>query len=157
MPLTLDHALPSGRMLRQIAAACEDTDEYGNETEAVDITGTDLTALLDLANADGDEINSILRGVAANAGNREVNVDAADLQGVIEEGIVSSIVADETVRAELPDRVAAALDIALSMGWNDGSHHKQHALDQIVRALAGDDGYALLMATNPGWDEGIPS
>lgn len=36
------------------------------------------------------------------------------------------------------DRISLALDQALNGGGIDGAHHKQWALDQIVRILAGN-------------------
>ena len=54
--------------------------------------------------------------------------------------------------------------MAVQYGGNDGAHHKDWVIDQMVRALAGD-GYAALVAAAKageggpdtyGWSEGIP-
>ena len=38
-----------------------------------------------------------------------------------------------------PEQVKAALDVAVQFGGIDGAHHKDWVIDQMVRALAGDD------------------
>lgn len=35
------------------------------------------------------------------------------------------------------DRIQKALDIAVRYGGNDGAHHKDWVIDQMVRALTG--------------------
>ena len=40
---------------------------------------------------------------------------------------------------ELQEKIDKALDIALQYGQTDGVHHKAWVIDQIVRALAGDN------------------
>ena len=37
------------------------------------------------------------------------------------------------------DRVKEAIDLAVRYGSIDGDHHKAWVIDQMVRALAGDD------------------
>lgn len=63
------------------------------------------------------------------------------------------------------DRILDILEIIHSYGGIDGGHHKQWALDQIVRIATGDEaGYKMWvkdhMAGEDGpetyeWDEGI--
>lgn len=60
-------------------------------------------------------------------------------------------------------RVAQALDIAHQYGTIDGSHHKMWVIDQMVRALTGDDYPTWVRTHNTGdegpdtygWEEGI--
>lgn len=62
-----------------------------------------------------------------------------------------------------PDGAAKALDIALQYGGIDGGHHKMWVIDQMVRALTGENYGAWVAAANAGedgpdtyeWDEGI--
>ena len=60
-------------------------------------------------------------------------------------------------------KIVAALDIAISYGQIDGAHHKAWTIDQIVRALTGED-YDRVIAEacdgedgpdTYGWDVGI--
>jgi hypothetical protein len=59
-------------------------------------------------------------------------------------------------------RIAEALDIA-EYGQTDGSHHKDWVIDQMVRALTGDNYDEWVRAYRDGedgpetyeWDEGI--
>jgi hypothetical protein len=60
-------------------------------------------------------------------------------------------------------RIEAALEVAFRYGGIDGDHHKTWVIDQMVRALTGDD-YAHWVAAAKsgedgpetyGWDEGI--
>lgn len=62
------------------------------------------------------------------------------------------------------DRIAKALDLAIRYGGIDGDHHKAWVIDQMVRALTGDD-YELVIknacAGDVGpetyeWNTGIP-
>jgi hypothetical protein len=56
-----------------------------------------------------------------------------------------------------------ALEIALSYGQIDGSHHKAWVIDQIVRALTGSKYEEVIKANKVGedgpetydWDEGV--
>jgi hypothetical protein len=59
--------------------------------------------------------------------------------------------------------IEKALEIAFMYGQIDGDHHKAWVIDQMVRALAGDD-YDAWVSTYRGypedleqytWDEGI--
>lgn len=60
-------------------------------------------------------------------------------------------------------RVLRALDVARRFGGIDGNHHKAWVIDQMVRALTGDQYEEWLAKTcygedGPGtysWDEGI--
>lgn len=62
----------------------------------------------------------------------------------------------------LQDRIDSALDLA-SYGQIDGAHHKTWVIDQIVRALTGDNYEAWVADYCNGedgpdtyeWDEGI--
>lgn len=60
-------------------------------------------------------------------------------------------------------RIESAIEIAVRFGGIDGAHHKTWVIDQMVRALAGED-YARIVrdacAGEDGpdtyeWDEGI--
>lgn len=61
------------------------------------------------------------------------------------------------------DRIALALETALSYGQIDGDHHKMWVIDQMVRALTGDKYHEVIDQANFGengpdtyeWDEGI--
>lgn len=53
-------------------------------------------------------------------------------------------------------RIAGALEVISACGGTDGGHHKQWVLDQVVRALTGDD-YEEWKRGHEWWDEGIPS
>jgi hypothetical protein len=61
------------------------------------------------------------------------------------------------------DDAEAALRVLLDYGQTDGAHHKQWAIDQAVRALAGPYYEDLIAAYKAGedgedtyeWDEGI--
>ena len=56
-----------------------------------------------------------------------------------------------------------ALEIAVNYGGIDGSHHKAWVIDQMVRALLGDDYEEFVVEARKGdegpnsyeWDEGI--
>lgn len=61
------------------------------------------------------------------------------------------------------DRIETAIEIAVGYGGVDGVHHKAWVIDQMVRALAGDN-YEHVVAEAKdgedgpdtyGWDEGI--
>lgn len=60
-------------------------------------------------------------------------------------------------------RIKTALEIALSYGGIDGAHHKMWVIDQMVRALSGDEYEKLIRDYRNGedgpdtyeWDEGI--
>ena len=55
--------------------------------------------------------------------------------------------------------VQEALTIAADGGCIDGAHHKQWAINQMVRVLIGDDAYqkwvSAIRAEGYAWDEGI--
>ena len=61
------------------------------------------------------------------------------------------------------ERIEKALDVALRYGGIDGAHHKTWVIDQMVRALTGDEYEAWLVEYRDGedgpetyeWDEGI--
>lgn len=61
------------------------------------------------------------------------------------------------------ERIAAAIDAAETGGGTDGAHHKQWALDQVIRALTGPGYEAWRSGYEDGedgpetywWDEGI--
>jgi len=65
---------------------------------------------------------------------------------------------------KLKAKVTAALNIAFDDGTTDGGHHKMWVIDQMVRALTGDDYDTWVKEFNTGedgpnsyeWDEGIP-
>lgn len=65
--------------------------------------------------------------------------------------------------ARLTEQVRVAREIARDYGSIDGSHHKMWVIDQMVRALTGDDYAAWVAEHNDGedgpdtyeWDEGI--
>jgi hypothetical protein len=61
-------------------------------------------------------------------------------------------------------RIEAAIELAVKYGGIDGAHHKNWVIDQMVRALAGDDYARIVTEAKEGdygpntyeWDEGIP-
>jgi hypothetical protein len=63
----------------------------------------------------------------------------------------------------MKDRIAAALEVAERFGSTDGAHHKAWVIDQMVRALTGDEYAATIRRWKDGeegpetyeWDEGI--
>lgn len=63
----------------------------------------------------------------------------------------------------LNHRIEKALDVAMGFGSTDGAHHKTWVIDQMVRALTGDDYEDWVKEHNAGddggdtyaWDEGI--
>jgi len=65
--------------------------------------------------------------------------------------------------AELEGQQKKALDIAIRYGGINGDHHKAWVIDQIVRALTGDDYERVVAEACAGedgpdtytWDEGI--
>lgn len=62
------------------------------------------------------------------------------------------------------ERIDDALDIARDYGRTDGAHHKMWVIDQMVRALAGEDYEGLIRDWEEGedgpntyeWDTGTP-
>ena len=64
--------------------------------------------------------------------------------------------------SQLEEAIFLALDIATQHGQTDGAHHKAWVIDQMVRALLGDDYEAWTAAYCYGvdgpddyfWDEG---
>jgi hypothetical protein len=58
---------------------------------------------------------------------------------------------------DLERRIASALDIAAEFTV-DGDHHKMWVIDQMVRALTGDDYEMWVRKDGPNtysWDEGV--
>lgn len=61
------------------------------------------------------------------------------------------------------ERIDKAVTVAVGYGGIDGSHHKAWVIDQMVRALTGDNYCALVRAACKGadgpdtysWDEGV--
>lgn len=64
---------------------------------------------------------------------------------------------------DLQARIDAAIEMAVRYGGDDGAHHKAWVIDQMVRALAGDDYSRIVAEAKDGedgpetfaWDEGI--
>ncbi len=64
---------------------------------------------------------------------------------------------------EAQARIEKAIDLAIRYGGIDGAHHKAWVIDQMVRALAGEDYVQLIKDAcageygpdTYGWDEGI--
>ena len=60
-------------------------------------------------------------------------------------------------------RIDEAIEVAVQYGGIDGAHHKTWVIDQMVRALAGDDYDRIVAEACDGedgpdtyeWDEGI--
>jgi hypothetical protein len=52
-------------------------------------------------------------------------------------------------------RIDRAIDVAAEYGQVDGAHHKQYALDQILRTLAGTRYPQVVAGAANGWDEGV--
>lgn len=59
---------------------------------------------------------------------------------------------DEREQASDPAGSEAALEIALRYGGIDGAHHKTWVIDQMVRALTGDDYERTIAAACEGED-----
>lgn len=59
------------------------------------------------------------------------------------------------------ERIEAAADIAMQFGSIDGAHHKQWVIDQMLRTMLGEEGYAAWVTkanADPEydrWNEGI--
>ncbi len=61
------------------------------------------------------------------------------------------------------ERIEQAIDLAVQYGGIDGAHHKSWVIDQMVRALAGDNYATIVASAKDGeygpetyeWDEGI--
>lgn len=51
------------------------------------------------------------------------------------------------------ERIVQAIVAALEGGVIDGAHHKQQALDRVIRILAGDR-YEEVIASVEDWDDG---
>lgn len=56
---------------------------------------------------------------------------------------------------QFPGYVRDALRIARDDGPIDGAHHKMWVIDQMVRALTGDQYPAFVESCRGTWDEGI--
>lgn len=60
-------------------------------------------------------------------------------------------------------KIEKALEVAISYGGIDGDHHKAWVIDQMVRALTGEEYEAVVADAKSGedgpetysWDEGI--
>jgi len=50
-------------------------------------------------------------------------------------------------------RIEKAIDIAFCYGCTDGGHHKMWVIDQMVRALCGDQ--AIYKELTRGYEEGV--
>ncbi len=50
------------------------------------------------------------------------------------------------------EKIEAAIDLAVRYGGIDGDHHKAWVIDQMVRALAGDDYDRVVTAAKAGED-----
>ncbi|HWB37972.1 MAG TPA: hypothetical protein VHA75_18300 [Rugosimonospora sp.] len=82
-----------------------------------------------------------------------------DAYGRTQEWMISEIEVPETDA----ERVTLAIRTALDFGSFDGDHHKQYALDQVVRILAGDRYEQVIAEWEAGedgpetysWDTGI--
>lgn len=63
----------------------------------------------------------------------------------------------------MQDRIDKAIELAVRYGGIDGGHHKAWVIDQMVRALAGDDYDRIVRDAKDGedgpdtydWDTGI--
>jgi len=55
---------------------------------------------------------------------------------------------------ELHKRIERAVDVIFQFGLIDGSHHKQWAMDKILRILL-DDNYDDVLKDFPDWDHGV--
>lgn len=53
----------------------------------------------------------------------------------------------------MEEQIRKAIDIAVQFGGIDGDHHKAWVIDQMVRALAGDD-YARIIADAKAGSDG---
>lgn len=66
-------------------------------------------------------------------------------------------------RIDQQERIAEAISIALGYGGSDGAHHKMWVIDQMLRALAGEEYMDMIAEYKAGedgpntydWDEGI--
>lgn len=56
---------------------------------------------------------------------------------------------------DLRDRIDEALIVAADYGQYDGAHHKTWVIDQMIRALTGED-YPEWVSEYDYWDEGTP-
>jgi hypothetical protein len=71
---------------------------------------------------------------------------------------------EKTMSGKKSRKIAEALKVAHKFGGIDGSHHKAWVIDQIVRALTGDDYEEFVANACAGengphtydWDTGIP-
>lgn len=51
------------------------------------------------------------------------------------------------------DKIDKAIELGFRYGGDDGAHHKQWVVDQMIRLLAGDD-YDRLVKESCGGDDG---
>jgi len=54
---------------------------------------------------------------------------------------------------DAPDKIDAAIAVAVQYGSIDGAHHKDWVIDQMIRILAGDD-YDLIVANAKAGKDG---
>ena len=72
-------------------------------------------------------------------------------------------IAIELYAKPLEERIQKAIDLAVRFGGIDGAHHKAWVIDQMMRALAGDDYERIVREAKAGsdgpdtydWDVGI--
>lgn len=74
--------------------------------------------------------------------------------GVCFAGCIDALGIDPFKIREPTSRIIKALRIAMDYGTEDGAHHKAFAIDQIVRALLGDQ-YNKFVQVASGWDKGV--
>ncbi len=75
----------------------------------------------------------------------------------------SNLENEDEGREGLEKRIKKALEVAIHYGQTDGVHHKAWVIDQMVRALAGDQYEKIVAESRAGeevpesynWDEGI--
>ena len=53
------------------------------------------------------------------------------------------------------EMIIEAVNLATVFGFDDGSHHKQWVIDQMLRILLGKEEYENFRKANPDWDPGI--
>ena len=93
---------------------------------------------------------------------RETANNANTLDGVSFEGDaikVGSFLRCPAMLSHSLDNSEKAIEIAVKYGGIDGSHHKDWVIDQMVRALTGDDYERIVKAARGDdeyeWNEGI--
>jgi len=76
-----------------------------------------------------------------------------DRTGICFAGCIDALGIDPFKIGEPTGRIIKALRIAMDYGTADGAHHKAYALDQMVRALTGDQ-YGRFVKMTRNWDKG---